>query len=63
VHGFDHGWIDNRGQIIVRGGKTNGNGGDVAYHGKQQNGNETPLPGKIDQSGDGTGTTGNFAGE
>ena len=63
VHGSDHGWIDNRGQIIARGGKTNGNGGDVAFHGRQQNGNETPLPGKIDQSGDGTGTTGSFAGE
>jgi hypothetical protein len=63
IHGSDRGWIDNRGQILVRGGKTNGNGGDVAYHGRQQNGNETPLPGKIDQSGDGTGTTGNFAGE
>ncbi len=47
VHGSDHGWIDNRGQIIVRGGKTNGNGGDVAFHGRQQNGNETPLPGNV----------------
>ena len=63
VHGSDHGWIDNRGQILVRGGKTNGNGGDVAFHGRQQNGNETPLPGKIDQSGDGSGTSGSFAGE
>jgi hypothetical protein len=63
VHGSDHGWIDNRGQILVRGGKTDGNGGDVAFHGRQPNGNETPLPGKIDQSGDGKGTTGSFAGE
>ena len=63
VHGSDRGWIDNRGQIVVRGGKSNGNGGDVAFHGRQSNGNETPLPGKIDQSGDGTGTSGSFAGE
>jgi len=63
VHGADHGWIDNRGQILARGGKSNGNGGDVAFHGRQQNGNETPLPGKIDQSGDGTGNAGSFAAE
>ena len=64
VHGSDNGWIDNRGQILARGGKSNGNGGDVAFHGRQQNGNETPVPGNVlDQSGDGTGTTGSFAGE
>jgi hypothetical protein len=63
IHGGDLGWIDNRGQILARGGKSNGNGGDVAFHGRQQNGNETPLPGKIDQSGDGSGTKGSFAGE
>jgi hypothetical protein len=63
VHGTDHGWIDNRGQIVVRGGKTNGNGGDVAFHGRQSNGNEKPLPGKIDLSGDGSGASGSFAGE
>lgn len=63
VHGSDHGWLSNRGHIIVRGGKSNGNGGDVAFHGRQQNGNETPLPGNIDQSGEGKGTKGSFAGE
>jgi len=64
VHGSDLGWIDNRGQILARGGKSNGNGGDVAFHGKQQNGNETPVPGNVlDMSGDGTGLSGEFAGE
>jgi hypothetical protein len=63
VHGSDHGWLENRGLITVRGGATNGAGGDVAFHGRQQDGNETPLPGNIDLSGDGTGMAGNFAGE
>ena len=45
VHGSDHGWLDNRGHIIARGGATGGNGGDIAYHGRTQDGNETPVPG------------------
>jgi hypothetical protein len=63
VHGSDHGWIDNRGLITARGGATNGSGGDVVFHGRQSNGNETPLPGNIDNGGNGTGTPGDFAGE
>jgi hypothetical protein len=63
VHGSDRGWLDNRGQIIVRGGKPNGSGGDVAFHGRREDGNETPIPGNIDQSADGTGMAGDFAGE
>lgn len=63
VHGADHGYIDNRGQIIARGGKANGNGGDVAFHGRRQDGNETPLSGNVDNSADGAGMPGDFAGE
>jgi hypothetical protein len=64
VHGSDRGWIDNRGSLFARGGKANGNGGDVIYHGKRQDGNETPIPGNVlDNSGDGTGKGGDFAGE
>jgi hypothetical protein len=63
VHGSDRGWIDNRGLITARGGATNGSGGDVVFHGKRQDGNETPLPGNIDSAGDGTGASGDFAGE
>jgi hypothetical protein len=63
VHGSDRGWIDNRGRIIARGGGANGNGGDVIFHGKRQDGNETPLPGNVANQGDGTGMAGDFAGE
>jgi len=63
VHGSDHGWLDNRGQIIVRGGKANGSGGDVVFHGRREDGNETPTPGNIDSAADGSGTAGDFAGE
>jgi hypothetical protein len=63
VHGSDRGWIDNRGQIIARGGAANGGGGDVIFHGKRQDGNETPLPGNVVNTGDGTGVNGVFAGE
>ncbi len=63
VHGSDRGYLDNQGKVIARGGKANGNGGDVAYHGRQQDGNETPLPGDVENMGDGSGTPGDFAGE
>ena len=63
VHGSDRGWIENQGKVIARGGKANGRGGDVVYHGKQQNGNETPVPGDVENTSDGTGTNGDFAGE
>jgi hypothetical protein len=63
VHGADHGYLDNQGTVIARGGAANGSGGDVAYHGRRADGNETPLPGNIDLSPDGTGMEGDFAGE
>ncbi len=63
VHGSDRGWIDNQGKVIARGGKSNGSGGDVVYHGKQQDGNETPLPGDVENTADGSGLNGDFAGE
>jgi hypothetical protein len=63
VHGSDRGYIDNQGKVTARGGKANGSGGDVVYHGKQQDGNETPLPGDVENMGDGTGMAGDFAGE
>jgi hypothetical protein len=64
VHGSDKGWIDNRGQVLARGGVANGDGGDVIFHGKRQDGNETPVPGNVvDNSGNGSGRPGDFAGE
>ena len=63
VHGADRGWINNLGMVIARGGKSNGSGGDVAYHGMQPDGNTTPLPGNMDLSGEGSGASGDFAGE
>ena len=63
VHGSDRGWQANAGQIIARGGKTSGRGGDCAFHGKRQDGNETPLPGNVANAGAGTGMAGDFAGE
>jgi hypothetical protein len=63
VHGADRGWINNLGMVIARGGKSNGSGGDIAYHGMQPDGNTTPLPGNMDLSADGSGTKGDFLGE
>jgi hypothetical protein len=62
-HGVATGYIDNRGHIVVRGGAANGAGGDVQYHGRRQDGNETPLPGAVDMAGVGSGLAGDFAGE
>jgi hypothetical protein len=62
-HGPATGWIDNQGHIVARGGHSNGAGGDVQYHGKTQSGNETPIEGNVDMSGDGTGAAGDWAGE
>jgi hypothetical protein len=62
-HGAATGYIDNRGHIVARGGKANGAGGDVQYHGRRQDGNETPLSGAVDMAGDGTGLPGDYAGE
>jgi hypothetical protein len=62
-HGVATGWIDNRGHILARGGSQDGSGGDVQYHGRTQDGNETPLPGDVDMSGAGTGAAGDYAGE
>jgi len=63
VHGSDRGYLENQGKVIARGGKSNGSGGDVAYHGRQQDGNETPASGDVENMGDGTGMSGDFAGE
>ncbi len=63
VHGSDRGWLDNQGKVIARGGKSNGSGGDVQYHGRQQDGNETPAAGDVENTGDGSGKKGDFAGE
>ena len=62
-HGPATGYIDNRGRIVTHGGKTNGAGGDVVFHGRNQDGNETPSSGTLEMSGDGTGAGGDFAGE
>ncbi|MFL5303946.1 MAG: hypothetical protein ACJ8F1_01985 [Polyangia bacterium] len=63
VHGSDRGWLANQGKVIARGGKSNGAGGDVQYHGRTQDGNETPASGDVENAGDGTGKKGDFAGE
>ena len=63
VHGSDQGWLENRGHIIAKGGASGGSGGDIAYHGRTQDGNETPLSGNIDNGADGGGMAGDFAGE
>jgi hypothetical protein len=73
VHGETLNWMENRGQLIARGGVHNGNGGDVVYHGIGPGQRGTPVPdgqsqhhppsGNLDNSGDGTGRPGDFAGE
>jgi hypothetical protein len=62
-HGVATGWIDNRGRILARGGSPDASGGDIQYHGRRQDGNETPLSGAVDMAGAGTGAAGDFAGE
>jgi hypothetical protein len=55
-------WLDNRGRVVARGGKPNGRGGDVMFHGQTPDGEE-PVPGNIDQAGDGVGRRGDFGSE
>jgi hypothetical protein len=57
------GVVDNQGVIISRGGVHNGNGGDIMFHGKRNNGEDFTVSGHVEFAGDGTGVTGNFAGE
>jgi hypothetical protein len=62
-HGTTENWLENRGLIRARGGAANGNGGDIAYHGISPDRDSSPPSGNIDNAGDGTGLTGDFAGE
>jgi hypothetical protein len=63
IHGPATGWIANRGRIVARGGREGGSGGDVEYHGKREDGNETPLSGDVDLAGAGRGVRGDYGGE
>jgi hypothetical protein len=63
VHGGATGSLDNQGLILTRGGHSNGSGGDVFFHGRDVSGSSTPQPGRIDDSGDGTGSPGTFGGK
>ena len=64
VHGGATGWVDNRGLIVAHGGPSNGSGGDVFFHGEAPNQvSPTPVPGRIDDAGDGTGSPGTFGGK
>jgi hypothetical protein len=59
-------WLENQGKVISRGGKPNGNGGDLMYHGIAPDFDEDkdPPPGNIDvSSGGGTGKDGDFGHE
>jgi hypothetical protein len=55
-------WLDNKGHLIAHGGASNGNGGDIMFHGRMSDGEE-PRPGNIDQAGNGTGHKGDFGSE
>ena len=55
-------WLENRGRLVARGGASNGHGGDIMFHGRMRDGQE-PLPGNIDNAGNGTGRKGDFGSE
>jgi hypothetical protein len=63
VHGETINWMDNQGRMIARGGKHNGNGGDISYHGIAPDGTDKVPPGMMDNAGDGTGAPGDFDSE
>jgi hypothetical protein len=52
-------WLENRGRIVARGGMSDGNGGDVIFHGRMSDGRE-PVPGDVDTSAHGRGINGDF---
>lgn len=52
-------WLENRGRIVARGGMSDGNGGDVIFHGRMADGTE-PVPGDVDTSAHGRGINGDF---
>ncbi|HLK89234.1 MAG TPA: hypothetical protein VKZ18_05030 [Polyangia bacterium] len=71
-HGNTCNWMKNDGQVTARGGVHDGTGGDVCYHGIPPgvlgtggpNSGDYPVPpGMVDNSGDGSGKQGDFAGE
>jgi hypothetical protein len=62
-HGTTQNWLLNNGLIIARGGATNGNGGDIAYHGISPDRDSSPPSGAIDNAASGSGRPGDFAGE
>jgi hypothetical protein len=55
-------WVDNKGRIVARGGASNGRGGDIMFHGRTPGGLE-PVPGNIDNAGNGSGPKGDFGSE
>jgi len=59
------GFIKNNGTVIARGGKSNGHGGDVEFHGLGTwdnfgTGELNPVPGDVRNAGDGSGGNGVF---
>jgi len=73
AHGETLNWLENRGHLIARGGASNGNGGDIVYHGIGPGQLGTPLDagqtqhhppsGNIDMAGNGAGQAGDFGDE
>jgi hypothetical protein len=57
------GIVVNDGAIHARGGVTDGSGGDVLFDGRGPGGFGFPLPGFLDLSGNGSGTSGTFTGQ
>jgi hypothetical protein len=61
--GPTNGVLINHGMVIARGGASDGWGGDVMFHGRQEDADLDPDPGMMDLSGDGDGHDGYYAGE
>jgi hypothetical protein len=55
-------WLQNQGRLLARGGATGGDGGDIMFHGITPD-EEEPVPGNIDQNGNGNGKKGDFGSE
>jgi hypothetical protein len=52
-------WLENQGRVVARGGASNGDGGDIMFHGRMSDGRE-PVSGNIDIAGHGSGRPGDF---
>ncbi len=61
--GPQDGTLSNLGLILATGAPGGGSGGDVMFHGRQPNGREDPLPGRLSLDGHAPGLPGDFAAE